>query len=504
MSRQRAEMPHHHVPASRRDLLKGAVAAGTAALLPAGAHAAGTVATAGRPSAGPVGFTGFIHPTARLGTDSVHVGAASLISAFVALEGASARLGNASNLQDNDRLLNFSPSGAGRGALEVGDGTFTAHGVTFVGRVRVGDGCGTGPNAVVQNARVGDASFVGLTAQILGPDPLRPIEIPEASLVLFGARIRQQSDVSANVIPVPAPFTLFFADVDEENLVLARGFNLLWRAAARLAPFSDAAGDPRNPGADFPTLEQAFGKLSVAPPTIYRRGTGVIAARQAGLGDLGFGRFQPLSPVPRPSTSSPLAPPPDSPEAGARFVTPRVASPELVADGAIVLGGCELEAGVRVGPGTYVLGDLTPSISIGAGTVIGSNTSLHELTFSSCRVGARCTIGDRVVLHGPLELGDDVHVGDGCVLFGPTVRDGVRIGDRALVFGPLEVTADVPADALVVAPGYEFLIAPSAPRAARVTLRTAPSMEPQWRHAQDAGGACGCGVACLAQLDRRA
>ena len=454
------------------------------------------------PSQGPVGFTSFIHPTAELGTKKLKMGAASLIDAFVTLEGTSAEIGNAVNLQDNARLLNFGESGKGKGDLILGDGTFTAHGVTFIGRVRIGEACGTGINAVVQNATLGDGSFVGLAAQIRGPSPEHPIEIPSASLVLFGARINSQADVASNIIPVPAPFSLFFADVDQENLVLARGFNLLYRASARMIPFSSENGDPRNPGVDFPDVADAFGKLSVAPPTIYRRGIGVIPGRQASLGDLGFGLFEPLVPIPSPSTPAPdqgglglNAAPSDSVESGARFVVPIVESPELIADGAIVLGGCRLDEGVVVGPGSYILGDVAPTVSVGAGTTIGKNTSLHELTFTSCRVGSGCKIGDHVVLHGPVEVRNNVTIGDHAVLFGPLVNDGVTIGARALVFGPVEITEDVPEDAIIVAPGFEFLIAPSAPQTASVVQGQAREMQEQWRQSQASASACGCGIA---------
>ena len=458
------------------------------------------------PSHGPVGFTSFIHPTAGLNVNHLSLGAASLIDAFVQLNGKSAAVGNAVNLQDNCRLLNFS-AGNGRGNLYLGDGTFTAHGVTFIGNVHVGEACGTGINAIVQNARIGDASFTGLASQILGELPHQPIEIPDASLVLFGARIRSQEDVQENIIPVPAPFSLFFADVNEENLVLARGFNLLYRAASRMIPFSNEDGNPRNPGADFPNLAEAFGKLSVAPPNIYRRGTGVIPGRQASLGDLGFDRFEPFSPVPSPSTLPPdvgglglNAPPSDSPESGARFIIPTVQSPELIDDGAIVLGGCNLEAGVRVGAGTYVLGDVAPAVSVGRNTVIGRNSSLHELTFTSCRVGENCRIGDRVVLHGPVEIGDEVTIGDGAILFGPKVQNGVKIGERVLIFGPVEITEDVPNDAIIVAPGNEFLIAPSAPASMQSTAKQSKEMLAYWKHAQDTGSGCGCGVGNLIKM----
>lgn len=488
---------------TRRGFLRAGIAAG-AGLSVGVVPTREVVSAAPAPGPGPVGFTSFIHPTARLATRDFSIGAASIIDAFVSLEGDAARIGNAVNLQDNDRLLDFKD---GRrvepGDLAIGDGTFTAHGVTFIGTVRIGQACGTGINAVVQNARVGDASFTGLVARIFGSHPGVLIEIPEASLVLFGARITSQADVAANIIPVPAPFSLFFADVDEENLVLARGFNLLFRAAARRTPFSAAVGDPRNPGASFPGVEEAFGKLSVAPPTIYRRGTGVLPARQATLGDLGFDRFEPLAPVPTPSTPPDdagglglNAPPSGSPAAGARFVVPRVASPELLAPDAIVLGGCELAAGVSVQGGSYVLGDVASALSVGAGTRIGRHSSLHELTFTSCRVGANCVIGDHVVLHGPVEVGNNVRVGNRAVLFGPRVADNVTIGAGALVFGPVDITSDVPPNSIVVPPGSEFLIAPSAP-VARGTRPRSPGMLAQWRRAQDAGRGCGCGLGAL-------
>ncbi len=491
--------------------LGGVAVAATASVLPSGSswaddekHGSET-----RFSVGPVGFTTFIHPSVDLGVSKFSIGAASLIDAFVSLEGKQAEIGNAVNLQDNDRLLDFD-HGAGRGDLKLGDGTFTAHGVTFVGKVRIGEACGSGINAIVQNTRIGDGSFVGLVAQILGPDPEDLIEIPEASLVLFGARIRNQTEVEANIIPVPAPFSLFFADVDEENLVLARGFNLLYRAAARMTPFSDIVGDPRNPGDDFPSVAEAFGRIGIAPPSIYRRGTGVLPARQATLGDLGLARFEVLSPVPTPSTEPPEfdplgnAPAADSPEAGARFVAPRIASPELIHPNASVLGGVELAPGVVVGAGSYVLGDVAPTVSVGARTRIGRNTSLHELTFTSCRVGEDCVIGDRVVIHGPVELGDRVTVGDGAVLFGPKILDDVTIGARSLVFGPVEIVEDVPPDTIIVPPGQEFLIAPSAPQnTAKLDVpEESPTMLAQWRRAQHGGGGCGCGVGNLIHMTK--
>ena len=305
---------------SRRSVLQGSAVGGAALATTAlDAFTAATPAVAAdTPRSGAVGYTSFIHPTAQVGTAFFSIGAQSLIEGQVKLQGASTRLGNASDLQDNSRLLNF---GNFPGDLVIGDGSFTAHNVTFIGRVVVGDAVGTVISAVVQNAIIGDASIVGFTAQILGTNPFAPIRIPDAHLVLFGARIKSQADVAANTIPIPAAFSLFASDVDSENVLLARAYNLLYRAAGRFTPFSSGPNDPGNPGANFPNLATAFGKFTVGPPTLDRRGTGVIPARQASLNDLGYQVFQPLAPPVTLNTAAPDkggvdAPPSTAPRPG--------------------------------------------------------------------------------------------------------------------------------------------------------------------------------------------
>jgi carbonic anhydrase/acetyltransferase-like protein (isoleucine patch superfamily) len=220
----------------------------------------------------------------------------------------------------------------------------------------------------------------------------------------------------------------------------------------------------------------------------------VIPARQATLSDNSFQIFQPLGEVPSPLTLPPdkggaNAPASDSPEAGARFLAPRVASPELI-EGATLVGGVVLAENVTVGRGSYLHGGDAPAISIGANTQIGRNTSIHELTFTSVRIGSRVVVGDRVVLHGPLVIGNNVSIGDGTVLFGPTVADNVKIGARVLAFGPMEISHDVPDDSILVPPGMEALIAPSH-KGPRTVSQRSPAMDEQWTVATEAGS-CGC------------
>ena len=46
---------------------------------------------------GPVGYTGFVHPAARINTKQFSIGGASLIEPFVSLDGESAKIGVACN-----------------------------------------------------------------------------------------------------------------------------------------------------------------------------------------------------------------------------------------------------------------------------------------------------------------------------------------------------------------------------------------------------------------------
>jgi len=232
-----------------------------------------------------------------------------------------------------------------------------------------------------------------------------------------------------------------------------------------------------------------------------------LPARQASLNDLGFEIVGPMESVPTPSTPAPdagglglNAPASDSPEAAARFVEPRVASPELIANDAIVSGGCDLAENVKVASRAYVLGDVAPSVSIGRNTSIGKSTSVHELTFTSCRIGENCKVGSRCVLHGPLEVGDDVTVGNGTTLFGPKIANGVTIGKNVLIFGPVEIFDDVPDNAIIVAEGNEFLIAPSAPAVARTSLPCCDHMSSEWQQVQKSGHSCGCGIGNMALM----
>jgi acetyltransferase-like isoleucine patch superfamily enzyme len=94
---------------------------------------------------------------------------------------------------------------------------------------------------------------------------------------------------------------------------------------------------------------------------------------------------------------------------------------------------------VVLSTGVYIVA--FAGISIGAGSMIGEYTSLHD---SNHRVTAYAWIRDSGHIAKPITIGENVWIGRGvCVL------PGVTIGDHAVVGSNAVVTRDVPACACV-------------------------------------------------------
>jgi carbon dioxide concentrating mechanism protein CcmM len=62
--------------------------------------------------------------------------------------------------------------------------------------------------------------------------------------------------------------------------------------------------------------------------------------------------------------------------------------------------------------------------------------TFHALKGTQLKVGERLTAGNDAVLHGPLEVGDNLRVGERGVVFRCKVGDNVRVGDGAIIAGP--------------------------------------------------------------------
>lgn len=129
---------------------------------------------------------------------------------------------------------------------------------------------------------------------------------------------------------------------------------------------------------------------------------------------------------------------------------PQVHPEAWVHPSAVLIGQVVVSARASVWPLAVLRGDMG-LIAIGEDTNVQDGTVCHDTAdLSETRVGARCTIGHRVVLHGCV-IEDDCLIGMGSV-----VMDNARVGAGSLV----AAGALLP-PGLIVPPGSFVLGAPA-------------------------------------------
>lgn len=130
-------------------------------------------------------------------------------------------------------------------------------------------------------------------------------------------------------------------------------------------------------------------------------------------------------------------------------LTPKIAADAWVAPDANVIGNVVLEAGANVWFGATLRGD-NEEIRIGVGSNIQENCVLHTDIGYPLVIGAHCTIGHKVMLHG-------CTIGEGSLIgMGATILNGAKIGKGCLIGAGALITEgkEIPDGALVMgAPG---------------------------------------------------
>lgn len=112
-------------------------------------------------------------------------------------------------------------------------------------------------------------------------------------------------------------------------------------------------------------------------------------------------------------------------------VTPELATAYL-ADTATVAGNVTLAGGVSIWFGSVLRAELSP-ITVGPETNIQDNSVVHTDPEYPCTIGARVTVGHRVILHG-CTVEDDVLIGMGAVVMnGAVIGEGAVVGAGAVV-----------------------------------------------------------------------
>lgn len=121
----------------------------------------------------------------------------------------------------------------------------------------------------------------------------------------------------------------------------------------------------------------------------------------------------------------------------------------FVAESADVIGNVHLGEDVSVWFQAVLRGD-NDRIEVGAGSNIQDGVVIHVDPGFPCRIGERCVIGHKAVLHG-CTLGNEVLIGIGAIILnGAHIPDGCLVGAGALV-----------AENKKLEPGYLYLGAPA-------------------------------------------
>lgn len=137
--------------------------------------------------------------------------------------------------------------------------------------------------------------------------------------------------------------------------------------------------------------------------------------------------------------------------------TPQIAEDAWVADSATLIGAVTLASRASVWFNCVLRGD-TDRIIVGAGSNVQDGSVLHTDPGIELVVGAGCTVGHMVMLHG-CQIGDEslvgigavvlngAHIGRNCIVGARSlVTEGKRFPDGTLVMGtPAKVVRELTA-----------------------------------------------------------
>jgi carbon dioxide concentrating mechanism protein CcmM len=119
-----------------------------------------------------------------------------------------------------------------------------------------------------------------------------------------------------------------------------------------------------------------------------------------------------------------------------------------------IAGDVRLGDNSSVGRRTAIRADEGHPIVIGPGASIDDRVTFHAVKGSEIQIGEFLVVDDDAVLHGPLEIGNRVFVGENAVVFRAKLGDDVRVGEGAVVVGPAdgeEPTLEIPEGTLIPA-----------------------------------------------------
>lgn len=118
---------------------------------------------------------------------------------------------------------------------------------------------------------------------------------------------------------------------------------------------------------------------------------------------------------------------------------PVIAVSAFVDPTAILCGKVIVEENVFIGPYAVIRadevddkGNIEP-ITIGADSNIQDGVVIHSKAGAIVKIGKRCSIAHRAIVHGPCEIGDDSFIGFNAVLFNCFLKNGCVIRHNSVI-----------------------------------------------------------------------
>lgn len=132
---------------------------------------------------------------------------------------------------------------------------------------------------------------------------------------------------------------------------------------------------------------------------------------------------------------------------------PRIGGDSEIGEFSRIVGDVRLGAGSEVADRAAIRADEGSPIIIGENAEIDERVTFHALEETSITVGDNLVADDDTVLHGPLEVGNNLTVEDDSVVFRVEVGDDVTVGEDVIIQGPASETEDPDNLTLVIPDG---------------------------------------------------
>ena len=313
--------------------------------------------------------------------------------------------------------------------LEIGDETNSQDNViarALEADSSIGDETSLAHHALIRDSKIGDFAFVGFQAEVIN------------ATVGDGALISAGSYVEDVTIP--------------KDALLAPGTVVTDQATADALP-------------TVQTAEEDFKRAVLEVNAEFAEGY-VELYEQEGYEEV-------VAVGPNPET-----------EFNPESIEPQIGADSEIGEFSRIVGDVRLGAGSEVADRAAIRADEGSPIIIGANAEIDERVTFHALEETSITVGENLLAGDDAVLHGPLEVRNNLAVGDDSVVFRVVVGDNVSVGEDVIIQGPASETEDPNELTLEIPDGS--VIPDGAVIADEATLQEALSETPQ--EMPDTGG----------------